>query len=91
MFHATLPLVRWSSVENLRARAKGCSYVVDEVMPKERDFVTEAIAAMARLFSPSANHDTAAIRRLAYNGSDMGNCAAPGNAGSMLSGPLYTS
>jgi hypothetical protein len=34
---------------------KGCSYVVEEVMPKERDFVTAAIAAIERNGSEMGN------------------------------------
>ena len=44
MFQPTRPLLRWSSVPNLRASAYGCSYVDDTVTPNPRWLVTAAIA-----------------------------------------------
>ena len=46
MFHATRPLVRWSSVDMRRANEYGCSYVSEMVTAKPRRFVTAAMAAM---------------------------------------------
>ena len=77
-------------MENRRAREKGCSYVVEEVTPKDRDFVTAAMAAIAGLACVCELGGGCVEGRLGgyYNGSEMGNCDAPGSTGSMFSGPL---
>jgi hypothetical protein len=46
MFQPNRPWVKWSSDENLFARRKGGSKVVDAVMAKLRFFVTAAIAVI---------------------------------------------
>lgn len=44
IFHANLPFVKWSKVENLLASSIGGSNEVDDVIPKVRFLVTAAIA-----------------------------------------------